>query len=341
MKTNHILLTALLFCGAVACTKENIEIPDTVDDNTLYPVTFSGGIDLVQTKGEEVAASTMREGIKTKIFVYKSDESDFKTDTLASKEYTVGADGKLAIDPSDTIYLAKGSYKIRAFAIDTLPSISFPDFDFTNSGEFLALNDSSYLYAGADATIDGTAKAQNVNLTFKRKAVMIVINIESTNGITLEGWADTDSAKILPPDPGSTCKMKLSDGSIAAATSVYTNADDAKKMTCAAVTSGKTTVSYIMLPLVNNSSPVPTVTLHVKVKNATESTAKERKYETTLTYPTNGFESGKKYTYKATLKANGIIFNAAKVEDWTDGEFGEGNSGDLTPTEPADDSSGS
>ena len=337
MKTNHILLTAaLLLCGA-SCTKENIDIPDTVDDNTLYPVTFSGGIDLVQTKTQEVATSTMREGIKTKIFVYKSDESNFKTDTLASKEYTVGADGKLVIDPSDTIYLAKGSYKIRAFAIDTLPSISFPDFDFSN-GNFLASNDSSYLYAGADATIDGTAKAQNVDLTFKRKAVKIVINIASTSGIVLDSWADSDSAKILPPDPGSTCKMTLSDGTITPATSVYTNADDAKKMACTAVADGKTTVSYIMLPLVDQSgSPVPTVTLKVKVKNATETNGVERTYTTALTYPTGGFESGKQYTYTATLKANGITFNAATVEDWTEG-ISEG-SGDLTPTEPADNGS--
>ena len=337
MKTNHILLTAaLLLCGA-SCTKENIDIPDTVDDNTLYPVTFSGGIDLVQTKTQEVATSTMREGIKTKIFVYKSDESNFKTDTLASKEYTVGADGKLVIDPSDTIYLAKGSYKIRAFAIDTLPSISFPDFDFSN-GNFLASNDSSYLYAGADATIDGTAKAQNVDLTFKRKAVKIVINIASTSGIVLDSWADSDSAKILPPYPGSTCKMTLSDGTITPATSVYTNADDAKKMACTAVADGKTTVSYIMLPLVDQSgSPVPTVTLKVKVKNATETNGVERTYTTALTYPTGGFESGKQYTYTATLKANGITFNAATVEDWTEG-ISEG-SGDLTPTEPADNGS--
>ncbi len=179
------------------------------DDNTLYPVTFSGGIDLVQTKGETTPASTMREGIKTKIFVYKSSESDFKADTLACKEYTVGANGNLTIDPSDTIYLAKGSYKIRAFAIDTLinsQGISFPDFNFTD-GNFLASNDSNYLYVGKDATINGTATAQNVELTFERKAVMIVINIASANGIILDSWADSDSAKILPPDSGSTCLM--------------------------------------------------------------------------------------------------------------------------------------
>ena len=207
MKTNHILLTAALLLCAASCTKENIDIPDTVDDNTLYPVTFSGGIDLVQTKTEgNTTTSTMRSGIKTKIFVYRSSGSNFKTDTLASKEYTVGADGNLTIDSSDTIYLAKGSYKIRAFAIDTLPSISFPDFDFTN-GNFLASNDSNYLYVGKDATINGTATAQNVELTFERKAVMIVINIASANGIILDSWADSDSAKILPPDSGSTCLM--------------------------------------------------------------------------------------------------------------------------------------
>ena len=53
MKTNHILLTAALLLCAASCTKEATEIPDTNDDNALYPVTFSGGIDLVQTKAED------------------------------------------------------------------------------------------------------------------------------------------------------------------------------------------------------------------------------------------------------------------------------------------------
>uniref|UniRef100_UPI0025CB7E7B fimbrillin family protein n=1 Tax=uncultured Parabacteroides sp. TaxID=512312 RepID=UPI0025CB7E7B len=72
--------------------------------------------------------------------------------------------------------------------------------------------------------------------------------------------------------------------------------------------------------------PVPTVTLRVKVKNATETSGVVRTYTTELTYLTSGFASGKQYTYTATLKANGITFDAAKVEDWTDGTLGDGGS---------------
>ncbi|MCD7848900.1 MAG: fimbrillin family protein [Parabacteroides sp.] len=337
MKTNHILLTALLLCAAAACTKENIDIPDTVDDNTLYPVTFSGGIDLVQTKTGE-ATSTMRKNVKARILVYANDANLSSATALASQEYTVGDEGKLTIGTSDTIYLAKGDYDIYAVAIDSL-NITSPTF---TNGEFLALNDSNYLWIKVDQNITGTAEAQNVALQFKRKAVMIAINIKAASGITIDDWDSTDPAMITPPDPGTTCKMKLSDGTITAATTVLTKTYAMKTGTVEGSDGSKTTsVSYIMLPLAEqNSSPVPTVTLKIKVKNTGESAATARKYETTLTYPTGGFASGKKYTYTATLKANGITFNAAKVEDWTDGTLGAGG-GDLTPTEPEGTGSGS
>ena len=342
MKTNHILLTAALLLCAASCTKEATEIPDTNDDNTLYPVTFSGGIDLVQTKGDNNNTTLMRKGVKATVYVYADNATISSATALASHEYTVGDNGNLTIETSDTIYLAKGAYDIYAVAIDTIVSnngITFPTF--TND-EFLALNDSNYLWTKVDQTITGTATKQNVELKFARKAVMIAIDIKAANGITIDSWSDSDPAMITPPDPGTTCKMKLSDGTITAATTVLTKTYPMKTGTVAGTDPNKTTsVSYIMLPLVDqNSSPVPTVTLKIKVKNTGESTAKERTYKTTLTYPTDGFASGKKYTYTATLKANGIYFDAATVEDWTDGTLSD-DSGNLTPTEPEDNDSGS
>ena len=104
------------------------------------------------------------------------------------------------------------------------------------------------------------------------------------------------------------------------------------KMTCGEVDNNKATVSYIMLPLIDaTSSPVPTVTLRVKVKNTGESAGVVRTYTTHLKYPSGGFQSGKQYTYTATLKANGITFTGATVAAWTTGTLDDGN---LTPTEP-------
>ena len=149
-----------------------------------------------------------------------------------------------------------------------------------------------------------------------------------------------DSAKITPPKvPGSgsnasnLCKMTLSTGVIAPATSV--DADNPVKMTCGEVAENKATVSYIMLPLIDESNkPVPTVTLRVKVQNTGESEdGKERTYTTQLKYPSGGFESGKQYTYTATLKANGITFTGATVTNWNPVTF-ENGEGNLTPTEP-------
>ena len=187
--------------------------------------------------------------------------------------------------------------------------------------------------------ITGTPDKQNVALNFERKAVKIVINIESgtNNGITLKGWMESgDSAKITPPkvpspNASNLCKMTLSTGVIAPATSV--DADNPVKMTCGEVAENKATVSYIMLPLIDESGkPVPTVTLRVKVQNTGESEdGGVRTYTTQLKYPSGGFESGKQYTYTATLKANGITFTGATVAAWTTGTLDDGN---LTPTEP-------
>ena len=343
MKTNHILLTAALLLCAVSCTKEATEIPDTDDDNTLYPVTFSGGIDLVQTKADN-NTTPMRKDVKAKVYVYKSDATVADVSSPVNKEYKVGDNGDLTIGTSDTIYLAKDTYNFYAVSTDSITestdASSFPTFTSGVSAELS--NGFNYLWAKSESkAITGTPDKQNVALNFERKAVKIVINIESgtNNGITLKGWMESgDSAKITPPkvpspNASNLCKMTLSTGVIAPATSV--DADNPVKMTCGEVAENKATVSYIMLPLIDESNkPVPTVTLRVKVQNTGESEdGGERTYTTQLKYPSGGFESGKQYTYTATLKANGITFTGATVADWTDGTLGNGG-GNLTPTEP-------
>ena len=345
MKTNHILLTAALLLCTASCTKEATEIPDTNDDNTLYPVTFSGGIDLVQTKTDD-NTTPMRKDVKAKVYVYKNTETATDVSNPVNKEYEVGDNGDLTIGTGDTIYLAKDTYNFYAVSTDSITestdASSFPAFTSGVSAELS--NGFNYLWAKSESkAITGTPDKQNVALNFERKAVKIVINIESgtNNGITLKGWMESgDSAKITPPKvPGSgsnasnLCKMTLSTGVIAPATSV--DADNPVKMTCGEVAENKATVSYIMLPLIDaTGTPVPTVTLRVKVQNTGESEdGKERTYTTQLKYPSGGFESGKQYTYTATLKANGITFTGATVTNWNPVTF-ENGEGNLTPTEP-------
>ncbi|MBC8603023.1 hypothetical protein H8784_15010, partial [Parabacteroides acidifaciens] len=130
MKTNHILLTAALLLCAASCTKEATEIPDTNDDNTLYPVTFSGGIDLVQTKTDD-NTTLMRKDVKAKVYVYKSDATVANVSSPVNKEYKVGDNGDLTIGTSDTIYLAKGTYNFYAVSTDSITEstgASFPTF---------------------------------------------------------------------------------------------------------------------------------------------------------------------------------------------------------------------
>ena len=324
MKTNHILLTAALLLSAASCTKEATEIPGTSDDNTLYPVTFSCGIDLTQTK----ATSTyLTKDAKVTVYVYKKNDDVTSATTLKSQEYTVGDDGTLTLG-ENTIYLAKGDYDFYAVSEDK--SNSFSGFSAGVTSNVLS-NGVNYLHVKKQQTIKGTAEAQNVELEFVRKAVSIIINIVGGDGIEIDSWATDAPAKMTLPDPGSTCKMALSDGTITSATSLSTSLI-ADMTTAIDKTSGvKASVSCIMLPLVDNGSPVPKVTLKIKVKNTGESTAIERTYETNLKYPTGGFVGGNQYTYTATLKANGITFTGATVAAWGTGTLEDGN---LTPTEP-------
>ncbi len=344
MKTNHILLTAALLLSVASCTKEATEIPGTSDDNTLYPVTFSGGIDLVQTKGDGTTTQ-LRSGIKAAVYVYKSTETVPNVSNPIKKDYTVGDAGVLAPSNSgNPLSLTTGKYKFYAVSIDSTASdLALPEFTSGVTSELS--NGLDYIWAKAESqTISGGDKTHNVELKFERKAVKVVINIQGGDGITLDSWAgsaDGSDAMITPPAPAtpnsnSECKMTLTTGEIKPATTVSTTPVAMVKGDVAETNGVKTAyVSYIMLPLVESgSSPVPEVTLKLKVKNTGEaSDAAERTYKTKLKYPTNGFVSGNQYTYTATLKANGITFTGATVTDWTDGTLGDGG-GDLTPTEP-------
>lgn len=338
MKTTSILLSALLL-GAVGCTSS---IPEEQIENETdkYSVQFKGGISLTQTKA--ASTSDIGSGVKATIYAYVSGQTDA---SVASHEYEAGSNGNLTGTDSYTMQLGKGTYDFYGVSANS-STTSAPDFDQNSNTTTSALsNNVDYLWVkAAGKSISSSSSDQNIDLTFERKAVKIVITIKSGTGIELTGWkdegndgVDADAATITPP-VATDCVMTLSTGAIAQSTSLNTTAAN---MTTGAIEADsdngskkKTTVSYIMLPLGKHegTTPSPTVILKVKVKIGTQTTEELRTYTADLKAPSGTsaeFQSGNQYNYTAVLNANGITFTGAKVTDW------EAQTGDeLTPTEP-------
>lgn len=325
MKTTHLLLSIpLALLAASGCTSDELQEKPQTNEKGEYAVRFSGNMDMTLTKANTTDVAT---GVKATISAYTKDATVTSTDAIVSKGYTVGSTvGTFEGDASYVMYLPKGDYDF--YAVSTNSATAAPVF--TSGASAVLANGVDYIWATSANFNVPTNTEKVVTLAFQRKAVKIIINVESGDGVELTAWkataaTDNDNATITPPDPSTTVKMNLADGVITSATTLTA----AVNMTTTAVVSKKATASYIMLPL--GSGQNPTVTLNVKVKIGGRDEA-DKQYTATLTAPastSSAFTSGNQYTYTATLKANKIEFTGATVANWS-----EQTGGALTPTEP-------
>lgn len=325
MKTTHLLLSIPLALLVVSgCTSDELQEKPQTNEKGEYAVRFSGNMDMTLTKANTTDVAT---GVKATISAYTKDATVTSTDAIVSKGYTVGSTvGTFEGDASYVMYLPKGDYDF--YAVSTNSATAAPVF--TSGVSDVLANGVDYIWATSANFNVPTNTDKEVTLAFQRKAVKIIINVESGDGVELTAWkataaTDNDNATITPPDPSTTVKMNLADGVITSATTLTA----AVNMTTTAVVSKKATASYIMLPL--GSGQNPTVTLNVKVKIGGRDEA-DKQYTATLTAPastSSAFTSGNQYTYTATLKANKIEFTGATVANWS-----EQTGGALTPTEP-------
>ena len=325
MKTTYLILSLpFLLLSAVGCTSDELQDKPITNEKGEYAINFNGNMDLTLTKA---ATTEVTQGVKATISAYTSEDDVTSKTAIVSKGYTVGSTAGTFVGDADFVmYLPKGDYDF--YAVSCNSSAVVPTF--TSGVSQVLSNGVDYIYAKPTpaTTVPATT---NVTLAFQRKAVKIIINVVSGEGVELTDWkasaGTNDNATITPSDPSTTVKMALSDGTITPATALTTAAN----MTTEAVNTGAhtATASYIMLPLA--SGQTPTVTLNVKVKIGGRA-AESKTYTATLTAPastSSAFTSGNQYTYTSTLKANKIEFTGATVANW-----GEQTGGDLTPTEP-------
>lgn len=325
MKTTYLILSIpFLLLSAAGCTSDELQDKPITNEKGEYAVNFNGNMDLTLTKA---ATTEVTQGVKATISAYASGDNVTSKTAIVSKGYTVGSTAGAFVGDADFVmYLPKGDYDFYAVSCNSTATVP----TFTAGVSEVLSNGVDYIYAKLATTSVPTTT--NVTLAFERKAVKIIINVASGDGVELTEWkgtagANNDNATITPSDPSTTVKMALSDGTITPATALTAAAN----MTTEAVNTGThtATASYIMLPLA--SGQTPTVTLNVKVKIGGRA-AESKTYTATLAAPvstSNAFTSGNQYTYTATLKANKIEFTGATVANW-----GEQTGGDLTPTEP-------
>ena len=335
MKTTNILLTIpLLLLSVTGCTSDEQGDDPVTTGKGEYAVNFSGNINLTQTKLS--TSESVETGVKAKISTFVTDETS--TPVVDAKGYTVDAStaGEFNGDDSFTMYLAKGSYDFYAVSANITTSAGIPTFTSGTSTADLQ-NKVDYLYANSkNVSIPGASEAgNNITLSFEHKAVRITIDVKSGTGLELTGWQDGDDHATITPPVITNCKMNLTDGVITPATSVNTTPDNMETTTVATKAS---TASYTMLPLAASSGNAHKLTVTFKVKVQVGGRAEEnRTYTATLTAPntsdngnTTAFQSGKNYTYTATLNPTAITFTGATVTDWTQ----VGTMEDLKPNEP-------
>lgn len=328
MKTVDLLLSIpLLLLSAVGCTSDELRDKPVMNEKGEYAVNFDGNMDMTLTKANTTDLAT---GVKATICTYEKDATVASATAIVSKGYTVGSTaGTFVGDDSYVMYLPKEDYDF--YAVSTNSTTAAPTF--TSGVSSVLLNGVDYIWAKTTNQNVGN-QDKPVTLAFERKAVKIIINLVSGDGIELTAWkatagSENDNATITPPDPSTTVTMALADGTIIPSTTLTT----AVNMTTEAVNTDAhtATTSYIMLPLASSPTPTPTVTLNVKVKVGGR-TAEDKTYTATLSAPaatSSVFQSGKQYSYTATLKANKIEFTGATVANW-DEKTGDA----LTPTEP-------
>lgn len=339
MKTTNILLyLPLLLLSVAGCTSDEQGDGPVTNGKGEYAVNFSGNINLTQTKADTEGSEEVTTGVKAKISTFVKD--DTSSPIVNAQGYTVDAStaGQFNGDDGFTMYLAKGSYDFYAVSANiTTSSDEIPTFTSGISTAELQ-NKVDYLYAKSkNVAIPGVSDAgNNITLGFEHKAVRITIDVKSGTGLELTGWQDGDDHATITPPAVDGCKMTLTSGVITPATSVSTTKDN---METAEVADRASTASYTMLPLVATvagGASKLTVTFNVKVQVGGRA-EENRTYTATLTAPntsengsTTAFQSGKNYTYTATLNPTAITFTGATVTDWTTVTTTD----DLKPSEP-------
>ena len=337
MKTTNILLyLPLLLLSVAGCTSDEQGDGPVTNGKGEYAVNFSGNINLTQTKADTEGSEKVTTGVKAKISTFEKDNTS--TAIVNAQGYTVDAStaGQFNGDGDYVMYLAKGSYDFYAVSANITTSAGIPTFTSGTSTADLQ-NTVDYIYANKkNVSIPGASEADNnITLSFEHKAVRITIDVKSGTGLVLTSWQDGDGHATITPPVTTNCKMTLTSGAIEPSTSVNTTPDN---METAAVSANASTASYTMLPLAASGGDVHKLTVIFKVKVKIGDRAEEnRTYTATLTAPntsengsTTAFQSGKNYTYTATLNPTAITFTGATVTDWTTVTTTD----DLKPSEP-------
>lgn len=328
-------LLALLICGC----SQNDTVEDTSANNTCK-VSFKGNVNVEQVSTK---ASVFPQSSTASIFAYSKDALvddntvNIPTGSWFSNYEATGIAGDLTVaSPSTGIYLPGGlDYDFYACSPSGLAftSVETP----ASSGTYKKMsgelqNGVDYLWAKVAGKAVASGTTTDVALTFDHSAAKLkfTIQADAAAGITSVAIDQaTDASTITPTDPTGSF-MYLSSGIIDPLQAVSATPIN---LVAASVAN---TLEYIMLPLtpLDGASAANKITLSFKVKINGETSF--RTYTATLDVPqitatdlVGGYQAKYVYNYTVTIKANGITFSAAQVNDWEPSEQAD----PIVPTE--------
>ncbi|MCD7848901.1 MAG: fimbrillin family protein [Parabacteroides sp.] len=329
-----LVLLLLLSCSSgEEILKE--EIPPVLPEEKVT-VSFSGKMELAETKAEEggtpTQTQTLREGVNVTIRAYKQTEAGKPTAApQLCYDYLVQSDGSLKVKSGEEMLLSAGAYTFYALSVnaagDTVPpALASGSFSDTETLK----NNTDYLYCAVTQTIKSApdSAAQNVPLTFTRLAARLQISIVSEVG---EGGddkitaAEAPSVKLPLTDPSGSKITLGATAPVGQGTAVTGEAAYTTLQSKGDYTTGYT-AGAILLPIAAGQAlPVSIVFPSISFNGLAAQINKL--YTLTITTPTGGFVSGNQYNYKVNITGNQIGFTTLSVTPWTtkDGSLPNGN----------------
>lgn len=329
-------LLALLLLFSCSSGEEILEeeIPPVQPEEKIA-VSFSGRIDLVETKAEDGGrpeTQALRKDVNVTIRAYMQPSiSQPAIAPQSCRDYLAANSGGLTVkNGEEEMFLTAGIYTFYALSVNAAGTAtdSVPPALATGShSETEALkNNTDYLYCAVSQKIisDPDGDKQNVNLSFTRLASRIKITVTSKGGTGSEEIIKADAPKITLP------LTKTSDSKITLGANdpigQYSVASDGSTLESTGNLTDGFTAGCILLPMqAGQKIPVRIVFPSITFNGLAAQT--DKLYTADVTTPAGGFVSGKQYNYTVNITGNQVGFTGLSIEPWNvnDGQLPNGN----------------
>ena len=320
------MLLAATMAGVLTSCRHHDEEPVSSSIRIVATAAPSTGTRAV-TDGDQLQNTTFVNGNQIK--VYFKESTTPSTGTIYSNPYiyTVGA---IAYDSNGTAYqplttTTKVEYPDNDVSVDVYalhPSVDALTYDATSftiqsdQADPDGYRNSDLMYAFAKNCTE-TANNDPIKLQFKHVLSKVIVELVDAKGIDL---SKRDGAKIklynVKPTIGITQDSEYGEMSLTSAQGTATTVD------MGTYNSSSTLAAVIVPQDIAGTSTAATKFIEITIDGA--------KFVYYIPKDvTRTFKSGKKYTYKLTLKAGSLVLISIGIDDWVDDPAGSEFTGDA------------